>query len=71
MRRYASDVVTEAKITCPECGFAKVEAMPSNACLRFYVCEGCQTLLRPRSGDCCVFCSYADHVCPQKQTATA
>jgi hypothetical protein len=67
--RYAFGVVTEARITCPECGFSKVEAMLTNACQYFYVCEGCQTLLGPRSGDCCVFCSYADHICPPKQAA--
>lgn len=22
----------ESKITCPECGFSKVETMPTNAC---------------------------------------
>jgi hypothetical protein len=66
---YAFVVVTEARITCPECGFSKVEAMPTNACQYFYVCEGCQTLLKPLLGDCCVFCSYANHVCPPQQTA--
>ncbi len=63
-------VVTEARITCPECGFAKVETMPTDACQHFYRCDGCETLLRPLAGDCCVFCSYADHACPPKQAAT-
>jgi hypothetical protein len=63
------EVVTEARITCPECGFSKVETMPSDACQRFYLCEGCEWLLAPRSGDCCVFCSYADSICPPKQLA--
>jgi hypothetical protein len=29
-------------------GFAKLEAMPVDACQFFYECEGCKTLLRPR-----------------------
>jgi hypothetical protein len=62
-------VVTEARIVCPECGFAKVEAMPLDACQHFYPCEGCETLLSPLDGDCCVFCSYADHRCPPMQAA--
>ena len=62
-------MVTEARIACPECGFSKVEGMPTNACQYFYACQGCQTLLHPRSGDCCVFCSYAEQVCPPKQAA--
>jgi hypothetical protein len=61
--------VTEARITCPGCGFSRVETMPVDACRRFYRCEGCGTLLRPRPGDCCVFCSYADSICPVKQRA--
>ncbi len=42
--------------------------MPTNACQFFYTCPGCSALLRPLPGDCCVFCSYADQVCPPKQS---
>lgn len=62
-------VVTEARVTCPTCGFTKVETMPTDACRHSYRCEGCGEMLRPLSGDCCVFCSYADAVCPPKQAA--
>jgi hypothetical protein len=31
--------------------------MPLDACQHFYVCEGCEALLKPHPGDCCVFCS--------------
>lgn len=54
-------------ITCPSCGHAKAEQMPTDACLYFYDCEGCGTTLRPSAGDCCVFCSYGDAPCPPKQ----
>jgi len=37
--------------------------MPVNACLYFFMCAGCETLLKPKHGDCCVFCSYADRCC--------
>ncbi len=56
----------EATITCPLCGFSKVEAMPTEACQFFYRCEGCEAVLKPQPGDCCVFCSYADTPCPPK-----
>jgi hypothetical protein len=62
-----SVVVTEATITCPECGRAAVEEMPTNACRFFYTCASCHAFLRPLAGDCCVFCSYADQMCPPKQ----
>jgi len=63
------EVITEATITCPKCDFQKSETMPTDACQHFYRCEGCAELLRPLPGDCCVFCSYADSLCPPKQIA--
>lgn len=54
-------------ITCPECGFSKLETMPTEACQWYYECEGCNTLLTPRKGDCCVYCSYGTVKCPPVQ----
>jgi hypothetical protein len=42
--------------------------MPTDTCQFFYVCHGCGERLRPKPGDCCVFCSYSDSVCPPMQT---
>ncbi len=56
-------------ITCPLCGHRKTETMPTDACQYFYDCEGCKTVLKPKSGDCCVFCSYGDVACPPIQVA--
>ena len=56
-------------ITCPVCGHQKTETMPTDACQFFYDCEGCQTVLKPKPGDCCVFCSYGDVPCPPIQAA--
>jgi hypothetical protein len=64
-----AEIVTEGRITCPECGFSKIETMPTDACQHFYRCEACGDLLRPLPGECCVFCSYADSICPPKQLA--
>jgi hypothetical protein len=63
--------VTElsSTITCPECGHAAEEAMPINACQYFYDCRGCGAVLKPRAGDCCVFCSYGSVPCPPVQDA--
>ncbi len=58
-------------ITCPSCGHTSQEIMPTNACQFFYRCQGCDTLLRPKPGDCCVFCSYGDIRCPPKQAEMA
>jgi hypothetical protein len=56
-------VLLESTITCPNCGMAKAELMPTDACQFFYDCTGCNVLLRPKPGDCCVFCSYGSVPC--------
>jgi hypothetical protein len=45
--------------------------MPTDACQWFYDCESCKTVLRPRAGDCCVFCSYGTHRCPPIQAGSS
>ena len=57
----------ESVITCPHCGFAKRERMPTDACQFFYECSGCGTRLKPKPGDCCVFCSYGSVPFPPVQ----
>jgi len=54
-------------ITCPACNFKKEEIMPTESCLIFYECENCHLVLRPKQGDCCVFCSYGSEKCPPMQ----
>ncbi len=54
-------------ITCPLCGTAAAEIMPEDSCRYVYVCTGCGTPLKPKPGNCCVFCSYGSVVCPPEQ----
>ena len=58
---------TKSTITCPACGYSKAETMPTDACQWFYECTACHALLKPRVGDCCVFCSYGSVPCPPVQ----
>jgi hypothetical protein len=62
--------ITESEITCPVCGYRKKEIMPSDACVYFYECGNCKSVLKPLTGDCCVFCSYGTVKCPPVQTET-
>ena len=62
-----NQIQTMSKLTCPECGHQKTETMPIDACLFYYECEGCKTVLKPLRGDCCVFCSYGTVACPPIQ----
>lgn len=56
-------------LRCPHCGTEKRETMPTDACLYFYDCGGCGALLKPKPGDCCVFCSYGTVPCPPIQAS--
>lgn len=60
-------IVVAGKVTCPWCGFVEELDMPTNACHFLHECSGCKTVLSPKSGDCCIFCSFGDVPCPPKQ----
>ncbi len=60
-------VILESVITCPACGHSQTQTMPTNACVFFYDCPGCKKRLKPKEGDCCVFCSYGSVPCPPIQ----
>ena len=60
-------VVTVSILRCPLCGHSEAMEMPTDACRYFHRCGGCGATLRPRTGDCCVFCSYGSVPCPPKQ----
>jgi hypothetical protein len=62
-----SEVVLESVLTCPHCGFAQSETMPTDACRFYYECRDCKALLRPKPCDCCVFCSFGSVRCPSIQ----
>jgi hypothetical protein len=60
-------VILDSTLTCPNCGHVKTETMPTDSCQWFYECERCLTVLKPKPGDCCVFCSYGTVPCPPVQ----
>jgi len=62
-------MILQCTITCPNCGSTKTEMMPTDACQFFYDCAHCGVRLKPKAGDCCVFCSYGDVPCPPVQEA--
>ena len=67
MEMTSREIELSSTITCPECGHAATERMPTDACQWFYDCKGCGVLLKPKAGDCCVFCSYGTAPCPPVQ----
>jgi hypothetical protein len=68
-RRRGASPALDSTITCPQCGAQRTERMPTDACQFFYQCPACKATLRPKAGDCCVFCSYGTVKCPPMQLA--
>ena len=64
-----SAAILASTLTCPHCGHASTETMPADACLFFWDCPACGAQLKPKAGDCCVFCSYGSVPCPPVQQA--
>lgn len=62
-----TEIKTTARITCPECGHIEEVEMPLEYCQIRWECPNCLATVKPREGFCCVFCSYADTLCPAKQ----
>jgi hypothetical protein len=52
-----------ATITCPACDHAAQERILEDSCMYFWECPSCGVVLRPKPGDCCVFCSYGTERC--------
>jgi hypothetical protein len=66
-----TEIEMYSTLTCPQCGHESRELMPDDACQWHYECKGCGALLRPKPGDCCVFCSYGTVACPPIQQGDA
>ncbi|MGH8265008.1 MAG: GDCCVxC domain-containing (seleno)protein [Steroidobacteraceae bacterium] len=60
--------IETSELTCPTCGHVSIEMMPTDACIYFHRCAGCGSMLRPKAGDCCVFCSFGSVACPPVQS---
>lgn len=64
----ASEMIElRSTITCPRCGHSAVETMPTDACQYLYECNRCGLQMKPKKGDCCVYCSYGSVPCPPIQ----
>lgn len=60
-------IETSVRITCPACGAVHREEMATDSCQFYYECPACRVMIRPKEGDCCVYCSYGDRLCPPRQ----
>jgi hypothetical protein len=60
-------ILLQSTVKCPFCDLQTEETMPADACTYFYKCPHCETILKPKQGDCCVFCTYGTVKCPPLQ----
>jgi hypothetical protein len=58
-------MILESLITCPHCGTAKTESMPTDACQFSYECSGCGARLRPNRA--IAVCSVPLAGCPVRR----
>ncbi len=49
-------------VTCPNCSKKQRMEIPTDKCIPFYKCTGCNQMIKAKS--CCVFCDYGDTLCP-------
>ncbi|WP_421747450.1 GDCCVxC domain-containing (seleno)protein [Cognatishimia sp.] len=62
-----SQVVLISRLTCPACAHEENLTMPTDMCQFFHECSACKQVIRPKAGDCCVYCSYGSIPCPPIQ----
>jgi len=53
----------QSTITCPYCKASEVLEVPQGSSQHLYRCRSCHNILKPKSGDCCIFCSFGDADC--------
>ena len=51
-------------MTCPTCREKTVVTMPTTRFDFYWECPKCRTLLETKSGDCCVYVSFGNTLCP-------
>ncbi len=66
-KKFMNVIKTESLLKCPYCGYEEIQIMPENACVYFHKCNNCLQIIKPKAGDCCVFCSYGNEKCPSQQ----
>nr|WP_305798625.1 GDCCVxC domain-containing (seleno)protein [Polynucleobacter sp. MWH-Braz-FAM2G] len=52
-----------SNITCPHCLATESHPMPLGSSMHLYRCGSCNNILKPKSGDCCIYCSFGDMDC--------
>ncbi|WP_304609514.1 GDCCVxC domain-containing (seleno)protein [Polynucleobacter sp. CS-Odin-A6] len=54
-------------ITCPHCQGHDIVEIPQGSSHHFYRCPSCSGILKTKSGDCCIFCSFGSLDCSSSE----
>ncbi|WP_370624068.1 GDCCVxC domain-containing (seleno)protein [Polynucleobacter sp. AP-Feld-500C-C5] len=54
-------------LTCPHCQASEVISIEVGSSYHLYRCHSCSTILKPKSGDCCILCSFANRDCSSSE----
>jgi hypothetical protein len=58
-------------VICPHCGSPHEARMAEDSCQISADCPACGKEIRPKAGQCCIFCSWGSAPCPPVQLARA
>ncbi|WP_370624175.1 GDCCVxC domain-containing (seleno)protein [Polynucleobacter sp. JS-Safj-400b-B2] len=57
---------SQATVTCPYCQASEIINSEEGA-QHFYRCRSCSAILKPKSGDCCILCSFGNRDCTSSE----
>ncbi|WP_371743194.1 GDCCVxC domain-containing (seleno)protein [Polynucleobacter sp. MWH-UH35A] len=53
-------------VTCPYCQASEIMSSEEGA-QHLYRCRSCSAILKPKSGDCCILCSFGNRDCSSSE----
>nr|WP_216859666.1 GDCCVxC domain-containing (seleno)protein [Polynucleobacter sp. UB-Tiil-W10] len=56
----------QSTVTCPHCQVSEIINFEEGA-PHLYRCRSCSAILKPKSGDCCILCSFGDRDCSSSE----
>ena len=57
----------ESIVTCPHCQASELINLEGGVSYHLYRCQSCSVILKPKSGDCCILCSFGDRDCSSSE----
>ncbi|WP_370623702.1 GDCCVxC domain-containing (seleno)protein [Polynucleobacter sp. AP-Reno-20A-A9] len=57
----------ESIVTCPHCQASEAINSEHGASQHLYRCRSCSAILKPKSGDCCILCSFGNRDCSSSE----